>query len=61
MKVNEVLKTKKEALRESIDRVNNTGVSTDDLVKIAEAQETNNWTEHASAEDFFRHLEMLEK
>lgn len=61
MKIKEVIQTKREALAESIEKVNDTGVRTEDLVKIAEAQESGEWTEHASMEDFLKHLDELEK
>lgn len=61
MKIKEVIQTKTEALREAIEAANDTGVKTDDLVRIAEAQEAAQWTEHPTLEAFFEHLEALEK
>ncbi len=61
MKIKEVIQTKTEALHEAIDAVNDTGVKTEALVKIAEAQQQAQWTAHDTAEDLFKHLEALEK
>lgn len=61
MKIKELIQTKTEALSEAIERANDTGVKTEALVKIAEAQEQAQWTEHATMESFIKHLEALER
>ena len=61
MKTNEVVNPKAEMLRESIARRNRSGYKTEDLAKIVEARETNNWTEFTNVSKLFEHLEKLEK
>lgn len=61
MKIKELIQTNAEALHEVIDKVNDTGVKTDDLVKIAEAQAADQWVQHDSLDDLIKHLEALEQ
>ena len=59
MKINEIERLEGKELFESIDRENNTGVKTEDLVKIVEAHRANQWQVFESVEDFDKHLDSL--
>lgn len=59
MKVNDVTKTEDNALYEALDAENDTGVSTEDLVKIAKAHQDDNWTRYNTVEDFIKYLDEL--
>jgi len=50
MKINEVTISKKQALTEAIDATNDTGFLTEDLVKIVEAEEKNEWSKPVPAD-----------
>jgi hypothetical protein len=57
MKIKEVTQTADAALYEEIDANNDTGVSTDDLVKLVNTEKSSNWTRF---NDFFEYLDMLD-
>lgn len=45
MKINEVAYKNSQALFEELDKDNDTGISTEDLVKIVEAHNSTEWTD----------------
>ena len=51
MKINEVAYKNAQALFEELDQDNDTGVSTDDLVKIVEAHNSMNWSKSMTMEE----------
>ena len=59
MKINDVTKTEDEALYETLDTDNDTGVSTDNLVKMVKAHRADNWSRYDNVEDFIKNLEEL--
>lgn len=52
MKINEVTQMSDQALFESIDRTNDSGIATSDLVKVVRAQESDQWSDPMSADEF---------
>jgi hypothetical protein len=52
-------KSKDAALYEALDLENDTSASTDDLVKMVKAHQTNDWTRHDTVDDFVNYLENL--
>lgn len=57
MKIIEVTMTSKQALTEAIDRENDTGFLTEDLVNIVEAHEHGGWTRPVSGDEMMSILE----
>ncbi len=60
MKIKEVTQNKSQALYEALDAENDTGVSTNDLVKIVEAHNENKWKTFESSADLFAYLDQLD-
>ena len=58
MKINEVTQPSDKALFESLDRGNDTGFATNDLVKIHRQHNSNKW-EPASHEDLMSEIDAL--
>ena len=56
MKINEVAKLTGKELFESLDRDNDTGFKTEDLMKIVEQHRSNKW-EDVDADDFLAELD----
>lgn len=52
MKLNEISQPSDKTLFEAIDKSNDTGFKTEDLVKIKRAELSGDWTEVKSADDF---------
>jgi len=61
MKLNDVTKTDDEALYEALDTDNDTGVSTENLVKMAKADKSDEWTRYSSVDEYFAHLDNMVK
>lgn len=57
MKVNTAKNT---ALYEALDADNNTGVSTENLVKMVEARNENKWKRFNSGAEYFAYLDSLD-
>lgn len=60
MRINEITRLEGKALYEAIDAENDTGVKTDDLVKIVEAHRKGEWKTFDTAESFESYLDELE-
>jgi hypothetical protein len=56
MKITEVQKPSDRTLFESIDRENNTGFLTEDLVRIVRENEANRWSQPMTAEELLESL-----
>lgn len=52
MKINEVTQMSDKTLFEELDKTNDTGIATADLVKIVRADQANQWTQVSVAELF---------
>lgn len=52
MKINEVTQMSDKALFEAIDKDNDSGIATFDLVKVVRADQANQWSDPMSADDF---------
>lgn len=59
MKISEIQRLEGKQLFESIDRENNTGAKTEDLVRIVEAHRKNQWQVFESVESFEDYLNSL--
>ncbi len=56
MKINEVKVSSTKSLFEELDKNNNTGFLTEDLVKVVQAHQTNEWSEPMTAEQLLESL-----
>ncbi len=56
MKINEVKVSSTKSLFEDLDKNNNTGFLTEDLVKVVQAHQTNEWSEPMTAEQLLESL-----
>lgn len=54
-------KSKDAALYEALDFENKTNVSTDDLVNMVKAHQTDEWTRYDNVDEFVKYLENLTK
>jgi len=59
MRLSEILRLEGNALREAIESENQTGVSTDDLIKIVHAHRKDEWKTFESAESLNEYLDHL--
>lgn len=59
MKINEIAPLKGKALFEAIDQENDTGVRTEDLVRIVEAHRENKWQRFDSVDALMEHLDNI--
>ena len=59
MRINEIVKLEGKALHEAISAENDTGVKTEDLVKIVETHRKDEWKTFETGEDFNRYLDSL--
>jgi hypothetical protein len=59
MKISEIQRLEGKQLFEAIDRENNSGASTEDLVRIVEAHRKNQWQVFESVESFENYLNAL--
>lgn len=59
MRVNEVLRLEGAQLHEALDAENNTGIATENLVKIVEAHRANEWKRFDTNEAFDAYLNSL--
>lgn len=57
MKINEVSQPSDNTLFESIERTNNTGFLTEDLMKIYRTEKENNWSNPMSAEELLAEMD----
>lgn len=57
MRLFEVAKLNDEELFETVDRKNDTGYLTEDLVKVIKAEQTNEWSDPMSADDLSKLME----
>lgn len=57
MRLFEVTKLNDKELFEAVDRTNDTGYLTEDLVKIIQADQTNEWSEPMDADDLSKLME----
>lgn len=57
MKINEVSQPSDNTLFESIERTNNTGFLTEDLMKIYRTEKENNWSNPMSAEELIAEMD----
>lgn len=60
MKIKEVTQNEANALYEAIDAENNTGVATDNLVRMVNAHKENKWKTFESSADLFAYLDQLD-
>lgn len=51
MKITEVLKSNSQSLYESLDQTNDTGVLTEDLVKVVETHRADDWSPALTLEE----------
>ena len=56
MKINEVKVSSTKSLFEELDKNNNTGFLTEDLVKVVQAHQINEWSEPMTAEQLLESL-----
>lgn len=56
MKIAEVQQTKEQALFESIDRENDTGFRTEDLVRIVQEHQSAQWSKPMTADELLESL-----
>lgn len=61
MRVNEVTRLEGKKLFEALDKGNDTGVATENLVRVVEAQRKNEWQAFESADDLLAHLDGITK
>lgn len=59
MRINEIVKLEGKALHEAIHAENDTGVKTEDLVKMVEAHRKDEWKTFETGEDFNKYLDSL--
>lgn len=59
MKISEIQRLEGKQLFEAIDRENDTGVRSEDLVRIVEAHRDNQWQVFESVESFEKYLDSL--
>lgn len=59
MRLSEIVRLEGQALREAIESENQTGVSTDDLVRIVEAHRSGEWKTFETVESFNEYLDRL--
>lgn len=60
MKIKEVTQNEADALYEAIDAENDTGVATDNLVRMVNSHKENQWKTFESSADLFAYLDQLD-
>lgn len=61
MRLFEVTNLNKQELYETLDRTNDTGFLTEDLVKIVKTEQANEWSEPMSGDDLMKLMESWTK
>lgn len=61
MRLNEVAQLNEQELFDAIDATNDTGFSTEDLVKIVQTERAGQWSEPMTAEELLAEMDSWEK